>query len=94
MFEHLERAIEATGAEPIFILSPVTHSRGEARKAHRRRILPVLLAFDDPGLYPQLYEVDHRFDMTHLNRKGALIYSELLAEQFVKHLHQSEMSAN
>ena len=87
-------AIEATGAEPIFILAPVLHSRGEARKAHRRGILPALLAFDDPSLYPQLYEVGNRFDMTHLNRRGALIYSELLAQRFVEHLRRSEVRAN
>jgi hypothetical protein len=94
MFEHLERAIEATGAEPIFILSPVTHSRGAARKAHRRGILPVLLAFDEPERYPRLYKVGNRFDMTHLNRRGALIYSELLARAFADHLRQSEVSAD
>jgi hypothetical protein len=94
MFEHLNLVIEATGAEPIFILAPVTSSRGEARKAHRRGILPVLLPFDDPGLYPQLYEVGNRFDMTHLNRQGAVLYSELLAREFAQHLRRSGVRAN
>jgi hypothetical protein len=94
LFEQLKRNIERTRAEPIFILSPVVQSRGEAREAHLRGVLPVLLAFDDPNLYPQLFEVDHRFDLTHLNRRGAVLYSELLAQRFADHLDRSRVRSN
>jgi len=88
MLSHFKAAIEALGAEPIFILSPALRPRCEVHEAFRRGLLPNLIAFDDASNFPELYEVEHRFDFEHLNTEGALVYSRLLADRFAEHLRE------
>jgi hypothetical protein len=84
----LAAAAEALGAEPVFILSPATRPRCEVHDAHRRGLLPSLLALDDARIHPRLYDVANRFDAEHLNTDGAVIYSRLLADAFADHLEE------
>ncbi len=46
--------------------------------------VPVLLHFNRPDVYPELFEVEHHYDMGHLNRAGAAIFSRLLARAYLE----------
>jgi len=81
-----QSAARRLGAQPVFILSPALHPRCEVHEAFRLGLLPNLFAFDDARVYPELYEVDNRFDHEHLNTDGATLYSQLLADAFAEHL--------
>jgi hypothetical protein len=42
---------------------------------------PPLLDFGDPAAYPELYEAQNHFDGAHLNTRGAVLWSRILADQ-------------
>jgi len=86
MLGKLANAVESLGAEPVFMLSPATLPRCEVHQAFRDGVLPNLLAFDDAKRHPRLYQVESRFDFEHVNRRGAEIYSRLLADAFAAQL--------
>ena len=90
MLTRLKTAIEALGAEPVFILSPVTRPRWEVHHAHSEGLLPNLFAFDDASGSPGLYLVRNRFDFEHLNTDGSTIYSRLLADRFALFFNESD----
>ena len=72
--------VQRTGAEPIFILAPTTGT-GE----NRFRLPDGITVFDfnDPAQYPILFDADLRYDEWHLNEKGAIAYTHLIAQHFV-----------
>ena len=73
----------ARQAEPIFVIAP-TLNPGENYPP-----LPgglPLLAFNDPSRFPALYDPAVHYDGYHLNEKGAVIFTRLLAEQFAAFL--------
>jgi hypothetical protein len=78
--------VEAAGAEPVFVVSPVTESRCGVVEAARQGVIPTLLAFNDPDRYPELYRVENRYDNGHLNRRGAEIYTRMVATGLVDSL--------
>lgn len=86
MLSKLKDAVEALGAEPVFILSPTTDPRCEVHHAFREGQLPHLIALDDALEFPELYAVENRHDYEHLNTDGALLYSRLLADRFADHI--------
>jgi hypothetical protein len=88
MLGHLTAAVEALGAEPVFVLSPATQPRCEVHQAFREGLLPNLIAFDDAATFPELYDVHNRFDFEHLNTRGAALYSRLLADRFADSLRE------
>lgn len=89
MLSKLEAAVEALGAEPIFLLSPTTIPRCEVHQAFRDGLLPHLIAFDDASKFPALYAVENRHDFEHLNSDGVVLYTRLLADGFADHLRES-----
>ena len=44
----------------------------------------LLLAYDDFDRYPQFYTEENRLDVEHLNARGAELFSQTLAEEFVR----------
>jgi hypothetical protein len=81
----LRDAVESVGATPIFLITP-SRQRGSSDyviNARREGLLPHLMRFDDPRRFPELFEVDARFDAGHLSRKGALLLTRYLADRFV-----------
>ena len=44
----------------------------------------LLLAYDDFDRYPQFYAEENRLDVEHLNARGAELFSQTLAEEFVR----------
>lgn len=61
------------------------------REFEYKEILPLLRELDTPEIiiadardYPELYAVENNFETEHLNKKGSLIYSKILAEKFIR----------
>ena len=75
--------IHAAGAQPVFVLSPTLSTRENFTG------LPEgapLLAFNDPQVYPQLFDPDLRYDAWHLNERGAVLFTDALARRFAEWL--------
>ncbi len=79
----LDQAIRVrkAGIDPIFFVGPVLEARGIARLAAENDLI-TLFAYNDPERYPNLYDLDHRFDRYHVNSKGARILTRLVARDF------------
>ena len=77
-------AFTREGINPIFVFTPL------AEKGEYDEIIPILDQIDskhkielaDCRKYPQFYQVENLADATHLNKKGAEIFTYLLAEKF------------
>jgi len=80
----LEPIIRAAGFQPVFLYSPVYSPVMPPRLKRRGKRPLVFLDFDDPERYPTLYTYDVRGHTAHVNDKGAVLYSELLAREFVR----------
>ena len=86
--EHLREArklikkAEARGARLLFLVPPRLGRRYDLLLPVARALPPenVLLELADPRLHPELYDLELTIDYTHLNRRGAELYSRQLAE--------------
>ncbi len=83
--QELERMIvqiERGGAVPIVVVPPTPVKR-KFYPDPRRMHSAILLDFADVARFPELFEADQRLDATHLNTRGAQIFSRLLATRFL-----------
>ncbi len=76
-------ALRARGIEPFFVVAPVTTGEEGFLRLPAEDVPAVLLAFNDPGAYPALYEVAARADTIHLNERGSRLFTQFLAERVV-----------
>jgi hypothetical protein len=75
------------GAEPIFVITPTLNER------ENFAALPgntPLFAFNNPARFPTLFDPANHSDPYHLNERGAVEFTRLLAERFVTHLRETE----
>lgn len=73
--------VERLGAAPVLIVTPITAKKvffPRPETAQRTMVLD----FNDPARFPELYETRHRLDTDHLNTAGAEAFTRLLAEQW------------
>jgi hypothetical protein len=54
---------------------------------------PPFLDFSDPREYPELFEVGNRHDGSHLNVRGAVVWSRLLADRFAELIKRGVVQA-
>lgn len=80
----LEPVIRAAGFKPVFLYSPVYGTLMPPRLKRPGKRALVFLDFADPEHYPTLYTYDVRGHTAHVNGKGAVLYSRLLAAEFVR----------
>jgi len=80
----LRDAVESYGAVPIFLITP-NPSKGQIyiMQADREGLIPHLVRFDDPQKFPELFDVDTKFDASHPTEKGAMLLTRLLAKRLV-----------
>ena len=72
--------VRRLGAEPIFVVAP---SIFQSPLRFRESPPPApLLVFNDPKIYPQLYDTKVRVDDQHLTTEGAAEFTRLLALEF------------
>jgi len=80
-YRHYARQIHNAGATPVFLVSPV-HPQVPSKFPGLSPCL--LLAYNDPTRYPDLYRSEARMDENHLNPTGADKFTRLIAEDFLK----------
>ncbi len=81
--------IRKAGAEPVFLIAPTLNPYENFAR------LPdgePLLAFNDPRRYPRLFDPAMHYDGWHLNEKGAIYFTDLVAEQFCEVLRKDSRS--
>ncbi len=86
----LSADIRAAGAEPLFVLAPTVVQR------ENFRAMPPgapLFAFNDPARYPTLFDPANRYDGWHLNARGAVEFTRVLAERLIEHEREASASA-
>lgn len=75
--------VERLGATPILIVPPTTGKKTFYPRPERVQ-KTIVLDFNDPVRFPELYENRHRLDWDHLNTAGAEVFTRLLAEHWAR----------
>lgn len=89
----LRRQLDAArerGVELVYVLPPGLEAAPVRWALQRRGDIPALFDFNRPERFPQLFEVELRFDPKHLNQRGAQEFSRLLAARFLEHVRARE----
>jgi hypothetical protein len=81
--------IRALGARPVHLIPMTFTGNPTYDQMSQQGRLPLLLRFNDPDQYPELYDPQFHRDFEHLNRRGAELFSRLLAERLVERLEQA-----
>ena len=71
-------------AVPVFVLQPGTHYQVDLVRAHARGKVPHLLRYDRVAEHPEFFDLDHRWDYSHLSQAGAERFTRLLAADLVE----------
>lgn len=82
VYERILAACAELEATAVFVLQPGTHYQVDLVRAHARERVPHLLRFDRVAEYPEFFDLDHRWDYSHLSRAGAERFTRLLAAEF------------
>lgn len=90
LFERIRDAVRDLGAEPIFLIGPSTSLQGQLVNAHEQGHVETLFRYNDVHEYPELFEVDSRWEQAHLNRRGATLYTTHVANDFADWLEARE----
>ena len=81
--------VERIGATPVLVAAPMGGRRYFFPRPERAQ-RTLVLDFNDPHRFPELFEVRHRLDTDHLNTAGSRLFTRLLAEQWIAHLNARE----
>jgi hypothetical protein len=76
------REVRKIGAAPIFLITPSTTEVDVATKDTRTP--GILMAFNDPRIYPSLFQSSARRDGQHLTKSGSEEFTRLVAANFVE----------
>jgi hypothetical protein len=74
-------AVRAAGAEPIFVIAPTINPAENFTGVPGNASV---WAFNNPAEYPALFDPDSHYDDWHLNEKGAIAFTGLLAQRFIE----------
>jgi hypothetical protein len=77
--------VRSIGAAPIFLITPSTTQIEIATES--TGLGGVLMAFNDPRVYPNLFRSSARRDAQHLSKSGAEEFTRLVAANFVELAH-------
>jgi hypothetical protein len=78
--------IRAAGAKPILLVPPFIF---QSPLRFRQSPPPApIIAFNDAGKFPEIYDVRIRIDDAHLTREGAEKFSVVLADEFLRQAAQ------
>jgi hypothetical protein len=81
-YRQCAQEVRKIGALPIFLITPSTT---EINVAVESTGMPgVVMAFNDPRVYPNLYRSDVRRDGQHLTKSGAEEFTRIVAANFVE----------
>lgn len=82
--------LQRYGIRVIYVIPPVLSDMGEMHDLCQTDGFPTCFSMDDPFKYPELYQYENRYDLGHLNDKGADYYSRYIANRFVEYLERSK----
>lgn len=74
------------GVTPVFVIPPLQKPAFFLLDLAKEEDGTILFNFNDPDAYPDLYEIENRFDADHLNQEGAEKFSGALADRFAEYL--------
>ncbi len=89
VLEEQSTMIRRAGVVPLSLITPIPRPTPELTRLEGLGLIPGLLAFNEPGLYPELYDVMNRFDQEHLTEQGARAFTDHLARRLAPLLGQS-----
>jgi hypothetical protein len=79
--------VRSIGAVPIFLVTPITARLNIAYRDNARSP-GIVMAFNDPEAYPNLYRTGVRRDQGHMTKEGAEEFTRIMAVRFM-HLVQA-----
>jgi hypothetical protein len=82
--------VRAAGAVPIAVLPPGLLASPVVFTLWKDGEIPDILFLNSPSQHPELFEMDMRFDRNHLNRGGAVLFSELFADAIAERLVEGD----
>ncbi|MGV3530875.1 MAG: hypothetical protein ACO1QR_00790, partial [Chthoniobacteraceae bacterium] len=77
--------VRAVGATPVLLVNPVIAADKLPLPGPDHPTQPIVIAFDDPSQFPNLYDPANRYDRQHLNMDGARLLSRQVAEAVADH---------
>lgn len=83
----LVAVVRGIGATPVFIITPSVNPWEKIGDLRAQGVDAELLAFNDAGAFPSLYDPAMLVNKSHLNEAGAREFTRLLAARFAA-LHQ------
>jgi hypothetical protein len=83
ILHYLTDLFRARGVTPVLLQTPMLFARVLPFSETRP---PLFLDFTDAKKLPQLFAIENRFDMHHLNDAGSRLFTRLLAQTFLEHL--------
>jgi hypothetical protein len=81
-YRQCAQEVRGIGAAPIFLITPSTTEINVA--AESTGPTGVVMAFNDPRAYPNLFRTSARRDGQHLTKSGAEEFTRIVATNFVK----------
>lgn len=81
-YRQCAQEVRKIGATPIFLITPSTTQINVATE--NTGLTSVVMAFNDPRTYPNLYRSEVRRDGQHLTKSGAEEFTRIVATNFVK----------
>jgi hypothetical protein len=84
-YRRYARQIRSLGASPVFVVAPIFPQFPSKFSGPSPGLV---LAYNKPALYPDLYRPSVRVDAHHLNSAGAIRFSTLIALDFLKNARQ------
>ncbi|MEM7516511.1 MAG: hypothetical protein AAF368_06280, partial [Planctomycetota bacterium] len=89
MFKRIEDAARALGLEPIFVTQPAFNLHGELRAAAELEHIATPIFLNDPGEFPEFFEIEARWEEAHLSAEGAKRFTRALAGIFADRLDEA-----
>ena len=74
--------VRATGAQPVFVISPTVVARENLADLAAVGIDAPVIAFTDPRRHPAIFRAENHCDEQHLNARGAAEFTRALAEEW------------
>jgi hypothetical protein len=84
-YRHFAQQIRNAGAMAVFIVTPIYP---QAPSKFPGPAPGLVLSYNNPARYPEMYRPEARTNQGHLNSTGAEQFSRLLAEDFLKNAQQ------
>jgi len=67
-----------------FVITPRKKSYLEIINLSKNLPKDLVINLADPSVYPEFYSIENSFDIGHLNKKGARLFTQRLAEEYLK----------